>query len=303
MAISQDGRWIMVTNASQNLLHIIDASANAVAHDVTIEGKPFQVSVTRAFAYVRPLESERMSLINLAELAKGGKPIVVEVPIGDRPPSRATSLPIADMVVEAAGEAGVVAVDPAGGTLNYYMEGMNAPMGSFRAKAHKPRAVLVTDRALLERQPGVYSARIQVPKPGTYEAAFVLDSPPVLHCFRFTALPNPLLQKELKPLAIEYLTEERKVPAGKPVTMRFRLTRPVDDNPATGLADVQVLYYRAPGQGRRTIVAREIGDGVYEADIDITLRGTYYVYVSSQSAKSPVGELSYITLRAETVGN
>jgi YVTN family beta-propeller protein len=302
MEISQDGRWVMVTNASKNLVHIIDASANAVAHDVAIDGKPFQVSMTRAFAYVRPLESERMSMINLAELAKGGKPIVVQVPIGDRPPSKATSLSIADMVVEAAGEAGVVAVDPAGGTLNYYMEGMNAPMGSFRAKAHKPRAVLVTDRALLERRPGVYLARIQVPKPGTYEAAFVLDSPPVLHCFRFTALPNPLLQKELKPLAIEYLTEEREVPAGKPVTMRFRLTRPVDDSPATGLSDVRVLYYRAPGQGRRNVVAREIGDGVYEADINITLRGTYYVYVSSQSAKAPVGALNYITLRAEHAG-
>ena len=172
-----------------------------------------------------------------------------------------------------------------------------------RSRAHKTRAVLVTDRALLERQPGVYSARIQVPKPGTYEAAFVLDSPPVLHCFRFTALPNPLLKKDLKPLAIEYLLESKEVPAGRPLAMRFRLTNPADGAPVTGLKDVRVLYYRAPTHGRRDVAAREVGDGIYEAEIGITLRGTYFVYVSSRSAKSPVGELSYITLRAETVGN
>ncbi len=303
MAISQDGRWVMVTNASKNTVHIIDASANAVAHDVPIEGKPFQISMTRAFAYVRALESERMSLINLAELTRGGRPIVVTVPIGDRPPGQATSLSIADTVAEAAGNASVIAVDPVGSTLHFYMEGMNAPMGVFRSRAHKTRAVLVTDRALLEGQAGVYSARIQVPKPGTYEAAFVLDSPPVFHCFRFTALPNPLLEKELKPLAIEYLLEDREVPAGQPVTLRFRLTSPADDAPVTGLRDVRVLYYRAPTHGRRDIPAQEVGDGVYEAAIDITSRGTYFVYVSSRSAKSPVGALSYITLRAETVGN
>ncbi len=303
MEVSQDGRWVMVTNASQNMVHVIDASANAVLHDVPVEGKPFQISVTRAFAYVRALEDQRMSMINLGQLAKGGEPIVVKVPIGDRPPSDSSSLAIADMVVEAAGEAGVVAVDPAGGTLNYYMEGMNAPMGTFRSKAHKPRAVLVTDRALLEGEPGVYSARIQVPKPGTYEVAFVLDSPPVLHCFRFAALANPLLKQDLKPLAIEYLLERREVPAGKPVTFRFRLTNPADDKPVTGLSDVRVLYYRAPGQGRRNIPAREIGDGVYEAEINVTLRGTYFVYVASPSANAPVGALSYITLRAEHVGN
>ena len=241
-----------------------------------------------------------VSLINLAELGKGKMPPVVSFPLGEMPPGAASSVSIADTVVEAAGEAGVVAVDPVGNTLNYYMEGMNAPMGSFNTKAHNPRAVLVTDRAVTESEPGVYSARIQAPMAGTYEVAFVLDSPPVLHCFKFAALPNPALQKELNPLEIEYLLTERVVPAHKPVTLRFRLIDPAAEKPASGLNDVRVVFYRSPGQGRRDLFAKEVGDGIYEAELNIGMRGTYFVYVSSDSSNAPIGLLNYLTLRAVT---
>jgi YVTN family beta-propeller protein len=303
MRISGDGRWLLVTNSANDLVHVIDTSANAIAHDIPIAGRPFQISLTRAFAYIRALDSDRVSMINLAEIGKTGLPPVVAFPLGAAPPGKASSLSIADGIVEAAGEAGVVAVDPVAGSLYYYMEGMNAPMGSFRSYGHNPRAVLVTDRSLAENQAGIYSSRIQLPKAGTYEVAFALDAPPILHCFRFAAEQNPALKSDLKALEIEYLLAERIVPVGKPALVRFRLVDPASEQPRTGLSDVRVLYYRSPGVGRRDVPAKEVGNGIYEAELAISARGTYFVYVSSTSSRMPAGELRYLTLRAVAAGD
>lgn len=59
----------------------------------------------------------------------------------------------------------------------YYMEGMTAPMGSFKNYGRVPRAVRVVDRSLRETAEGVYSARARIPKRGKYDVAFLLDSP------------------------------------------------------------------------------------------------------------------------------
>lgn len=298
MRVTPDGRWLIATNAAADLVHVIDTASNTVVHDVPVTGKPYKVSLTRAFAYVRALESERISMINLAELGKAGMPPVVTIPIGADPPAKAQQLSIADSVVEAAGEAGMIAVNPAENTLYFYMEGMNAPMGNFRSYGHFPRAVTVTDRALVEKRPGAYSARVQLPLAGTFDVAFVLDSPPILHCFSLAAIRNPALQRDLKPLAVEFLIEERKVPAGENVALRFRLTDPASEEARTGIEDVGVLFYRVPGHDRTEIAAREVAGGVYEAVLPIRKPGAYYVYVGVESKQLPYGKLPYLTLRA-----
>lgn len=298
MTVSRDGRWVLVTNASADLLHVVDTSSNKVAHDLPVKGKPYQVSVTRAFAYVRALENERISLIELAKLEQPGTPPIVQVPIGAKKPAEASSISIADSIVEAAGEAGVIAVSPAEDTLSFYMEGMNAPMGTFKSHGHKPRAVIVTDRALNETEPGVYSAKTQIPTAGRYDVALVIDSPPILNCFSFEAKVNPAMKREFKPLGVEYEIEDRTVPADADFTMRFRLTDPETESPQTGLEDVRVLFYRAPGTDRTEVAAREVGDGLYEAVLPIRKAGAYYVYIESRSKNSPYGELPYLTLRA-----
>jgi YVTN family beta-propeller protein len=298
MRISGDGRWLLVTNASADTVHVIDVSRNVIAHDVPIAGRPFQISVTRQFAYVRALDTERVSMINLESLDSPQSPPVVSFPLGSEPPSRAGDLPIASGIVEAGGEAAVVALDPAGNSIAYYMEGMNSPMGSFRTLGHRPRAVMVADRSLQETAPGEYTAKIKVPTPGTYEAAFVLDSPPVLHCFRFVASDNPVLKPDDSPLAVEFLLDDRKVASGAPLGLRFRLTEPATGSPRSGLDDVSVLYYRAPGYDRTTVGAREVGDGVYEAELTPAAAGAYYVSVAAPSLGAPFGSTPYLTLRA-----
>jgi YVTN family beta-propeller protein len=298
MRFSEDGRWGFVVNTSEDVVYVIDSGSNRIAHIIPVEGRPYQIGLSRAFAYVRALDSERLSMINMAHLGKETAPPVNYFPVGAKAPSNAADVSIADAIAEAPGEAAILVVSPADNTVYYYMEGMNAPMGNFLNYGHRPRAVTVVDRTLREKEPGFYSAKVQIPAAGTYDVIFLLDTPRVLHCFTLTAKPNPLIKHETEEFTVEFLLKERVFQAGDTVQLRFRLTDPETKEPRTDLKDLRVLYYVAPGQRRTEIQAKEIGDGVYEAALSVPRAGAYYVYISSPSANVNYADLPFLTLRA-----
>jgi YVTN family beta-propeller protein len=290
------GRWGLVPNSEQDLVHVIDASVNRIARNVSVGTRPFQVAFSRAFAYVRSLGTERVSMFSLEDLNKGRTPPVVSFQAGQKAPELTRELNLADVIVEAPGEAAVLVTSPADATIYFYMEGMNAPMGNFRNYGHRPLAVGVVDRALREKSSGVYSANVRLPVAGTYEIAFLMQSPQILHCFSVLARPNPALESDVARLAVEYLVEDRQVPAGQELALRFRMTDPRTGELRRGLKDVRVLSYRAPAFDRSEVWATEVGDGLYEAPIPMRRPGAYYVFVSSHSAKATYHDLSYLTL-------
>src|SRR5258705_3446087 len=118
-----DGRYALLANPSEDLVPVIDASSNERVHDIPVKGQPYQVTFTRAFAYVRALASERVTMVNLSSLGRGVKPIVLSFAAGVAPPKAAGDLPLADSVAQAIGEAAVLVVDPVDNTTHYYMEG------------------------------------------------------------------------------------------------------------------------------------------------------------------------------------
>jgi hypothetical protein len=237
-------------------------------------------------------------MINLQELGKGRTPPVTSFAAGAEAPEKAAELGIADVIVPAPGEAAALVASPTDNIIYYYMEGMNAPMGNFLNYGHRPVAVGVVDRSLKEKEAGVYGARLQMPAAGTYDVAFLLDSPRILHCFSVAAQPNPLIKGEVKALDIKFLVEDRNVKVGEMVRLRFKLTDPETEQPKTALKDVRVLYYLSPGTQRTEAPAQEVEDGIYEAALSIPRPGAYYVYVASPSVKVQYGDLSYLTLRA-----
>ena len=133
----------------------------------------------------------------------------INIAIGDKAPEEAPELNLGDMIIEAPGEAAVLVVSPADATVYYYMEGMNAPTGNFRNYGHRPRAVAIADRTLREEEPGVYSAKVKIPAAGTYDVAFLLDTPRMLHCFNVVAKADPELERLRMAYAVEYLLESR----------------------------------------------------------------------------------------------
>jgi YVTN family beta-propeller protein len=288
----------VIVNPTENEVYVIDASTNEIAHTVPIADQPYNVSMSRAFAYIRALNSERVSMINLTELGKGAKVIVTTFAAGTKAPGKAKDLPLAQDIVSAVLEAAMLMVSPADATVYYYMEGMNAPKGAFRSYGSQPRAVTIANRALKEKAPGVYAGTAKIPAAGTFEVAFLNETPQFLHCFTFEAQPHPNLRADLKPVTIDYLVKERKVTAGDTVRLRFRLTNPATGEAKAGIKDVRVKYFRAPMYGLTEVPARHVGEGVYEATLPLKAVGAYYVYVAAPSLNVNYSDLRFMTLRA-----
>jgi len=299
---SPDGRWLMALNTATDRAHVIDPATNEVVNTIETGPQPYQIGFTPAFAYVRSLGSERVGMINLSSIGPGKKPIFQTFAAGSVAPKLAGNLPIADAMSMANNEAAFFVVNPSDNTTYFYMEGMNAPMSNYKVMGSSARAVMTVSRSLKEVEPGVYAAPVRVPVAGHYDVAFQLTNPRLLHCFTAEAKPNPALRKSLHKASLEYLNDSRKVTAGETYTLRFRLADSLTGKPREGLKDVLVRYYRVPGKGLTTVVARETEAGVYEAKLPIPEPGAYVAHVASASAKFGFQDLPYFTLTGAKPG-
>ncbi|MGE5153901.1 MAG: cytochrome D1 [Bdellovibrio bacteriovorus] len=296
LRFSPDGRWGVVVNPVQNAVHVIDASTDRLVHTVPVGSQPYQVSFTRQYAYIRSLGSEQVGLIALGGLDDAGVPPVTYFPAGQGAPGRARDVSIADSIIPSAKEAAAYVVNQAEGTVYYYMEGMNAPMGSFRNYGHEARAIEIADRSLREREPGVYTGRVKIPVEGTYDVAFVMDTPRFVHCFSAPVAPNPQVRQAAGPMGVEFQIAQRMVPVGGSVPVRFRLTDPVMGQPLTDLSDVTLLYYASDGRDRTVVPATAVGPGEYEATVTVRASATYYLFVGAASQGANYTDLPYATL-------
>jgi YVTN family beta-propeller protein len=296
MRFTQDGRFAMVVNTYEDLVHVIDASSNELVHDIPVKGQPYQLAFTRAFAYVRALASERVTMINLLSLGAGKKPIVQSFVAGAVPPKAAGDLPLADSIAPVVIDAAVLIVNPADNTTYYYMEGMNAPRTNYQSYGAAARAVMVVDRGLKETAPGVYTSKVRVPAAGRYDVALFLNSPEIIECFSLEVKPNPALAGTKRGVIARFLTGSREVRLGTTVPVRVSLTG-VDGKPRSGLTDVRMLSFLVPGQRREERFAREVKPGVYEAKLEIPEHGAYEVYVSSRTLDKQYRDLAFVTLR------
>jgi YVTN family beta-propeller protein len=296
MRFSQDGRWGMTVNPVDHHVYVFDASTDKLAHTVQVGTQPYQVSFTRSFAYIRSLGTQDVGLIPVSELDESETPPVSYIPAGQRPPGAAADISIADSMVPSVKQAASYIVNQAEGTVHYYMEGMGAPMGAFRNYGHEARAIEIVDRSLGERAPGVYTGRVKIPVEGTYDIAFMMDTPRFLHCFSAKVEPNPEMEVNTAPLAVEYQTIERWVPVGETTTVKFKLTNPRTGLPRYDIPDVTVLYYGADGRGRQVVPARALGAGLYEADVKVGRVTTYYVFVGSRSEELSYSDLPFFSL-------
>ena len=299
MRFTQDGRWGLLLNSREDAVHIVDASTNRIAHTVAVGKEPYQMAMTRSFAHVRCLGSERIFMVNLLELGKETPPPVNSYPVGSEAPNVIPDLGLVKGIADATGEAEVLVVDPVSKTTSFYMEGMNAPMGSFRGYGHNPRGVETTNRSLKETEPGLYTGKVRIPVAGIYDVALFLDTPSLIQCFSARAEANPELRKAGTAYDIEYLAKDRNFPVADNVALRFRLTDALTGWGKEGLKDVNVMYFLAPGRRRTQVIAREVGDGIYEATLSLREPGAYYVYVAVPSMKIHFDDFVQFSLLAK----
>jgi len=297
VGVSQDGRWMIAANSHEDEVYAVDVATNELVHTLAVGRKPYQLAFSRAFVYIRTMGSERVNLIELNHLSSREKVPVASFPAGSHAPGKTNDLGLASAISEAPGEAAVLVVSPSDNTVYYYMEGMNAPMGNFRNYGHRPRAVQVADRTLREEKDGIYHAKVRIPAAGTYDVAFLLESPSLIHCFSMSAERDPDLHRQVA-AGIEFIDNQRKVNIDDDVTVKFRLTDPDTGQHKSDLKDVRVRYYRAPSFDRREETAIEVGDGVYKLDTKLSRAGVYYFFVSSKASNLAFGgDMPYLSLQ------
>jgi YVTN family beta-propeller protein len=298
LRVTADGRFALLINSQNDLVHVIDTATNEHVQDVKIPGQPFQLIVTASYAYVRSMHSERVHMINLASLGKGLQPAVQNFAAGAQAPGNLGGAAIADSVATAASEGTVFVVNQADGTTYYYQEGMNAPSSNYRVYGSSPRAVTVVDRSLKEVEPGVYEGRVRIPAAGKFDMAMMLQTPQVLHCFSADAAENPRIAKQVEPVQIEYQTTQRQFNVGDTAAVRFLVKDGKTGKPKAGLAGLRSLYFLAPGRSRTEVDVVEVGEGVYEARVKLTDAGAWYVHVGVPSLKMGYERLPFYSLQA-----
>ena len=296
VGVSQDGRWMIGANSVEDEVYALDVATNEVAHTIPVGRKPYQIAFSRAFVYIRSLGSERVNMFEINQLKSQETVPVASFQAGPNAPSESRDVSLASAIHEAPGEAAVLVVSPADNTVYYYMEGMNAPMGNFANEGYRPRAVQVADRTLREEKDGVYKAKVRIPAAGSYDVAFLMETPSLLHCFNMSAEINPGLVAK-NATGVEFIDNPQKVNIDDKVTVKFRLSDPATGEFKSNLKDVRVRYYRAPAFDRKEVPATEVGEGVYKLETQLTKPGVYYFYVASQSSSLGFGDTHYISVQ------
>lgn len=294
-------RWGFALGSADDSVHVIDASANAVIHTGKTGKEPYQIAFSPDFAYVRCRLTADMTLIPLADLGKADKLNIFTVSGGQRAPGETEHLPSpADLTVNAPEVGGILFASPADSSIIYYMEGMQVPMGSFNTYGRKPRGLAVVNRRLRETEPGVYTAKVRIPKKGSYDVGIFIDAPRMVQCMEFAAEGNPVFSKLAaeRPVSLE-VAEAKNMVAGKEFALRFRV-KDLDGQPVSELKDVVVLPSLSPvGAWQESHVARSLGKGEYETVFTPPRAGTYNVYFSIPSLQVKISQIQPLSLKAE----
>ncbi|MBP6823269.1 MAG: cytochrome D1 [Acidobacteria bacterium] len=297
------GRVGFAVNPKKNVVYIFDAADNRLKQTADVEKSPDQITFTDSQAYVRHRDSETVLMIPLKSAGVAGQTVpVIDFPGGQKPFGQVSRPALADGIVPAPGSGAALVANPADKSIYFYKEGMAAPMGNFSNYGREPRAVLVVDRSLRERHPGVYETTTRLARAGVHDVSLFLDSPRLVHCFEIAVESNPELaaKRASKPIIVTPLIQYRNLKVGETARLQFRLTDPNTKQPKTELKDVGSMVMLAPGVWHKRQAARAIGDGVYEVEFAPPQPGVYYVYLESQSAGLSVNNSQYLVLQAQT---
>lgn len=294
LKFSPDGRWGFALSQTDNKVFIIDASLNRLVQTVEAGAAPDQISFTDHYAYVRSTGNETVSMLQLDALAKNAPVAVTTFPGGQIAPGASGSLP-ADAIAPTPERNAVVVANPADKTLYYYMEGMAAPMGNFENFGMNPMAVMIVNRSLQETAPGVYTGTTRLPPAGRYSVSVLLDNPTVYHCFVADIAQDPALAKAgAQPVKVEYLMDGKEAPVGESVSIQVRLHHAANDS----VSDLQLLIIRVPGLWQQRLLAKPLGDSLYQVDITPPETGVYQVFAQSPSLNFTFEQQPMLVFRA-----
>lgn len=273
------GRYGFLVNQIDNTVTVLDASTNSLAGGSEVVKGPDQVTFTQRFAYIRGTGSEKVSLIDLGEVAKG-KVTPVDVMAGRLP---ASNLPeeigVSDMIAPTPEGNAVLIANAPDQMMYYYVEGMMAPLGTINNYKRRPRALLLINRSLKEISPGVYSTPIKLSGAGLFDVPFLLDQPRAHNCFQLEVAQSTDVEKKSPgaSITVEALFKDKRFKPQDAIPLRFKIIDSQTKQPVIGLDDVQVLVFEPPGIWQQRQWAKGVGGGIYEVTQTFPRAALYHV--------------------------
>lgn len=260
------GRWIFGVDAKANRVVVLDAGRGRMAGTTETVEQPDQVVFTRRFAYVRGLSSLSVTLVDLEALGRG-ELAATQVPMYQKRPDAAPGeVGVADMIAALPDGAGVLVGNGADTALYAYMEGMQAPQGTYRTYSRAARGVLVVDRSMREVSAGEFMNRFRFDRGGRYSLAVLVDQPRVVRCFDLIVDDSGLTATGAR-IALQHQTPENaSLVADQPVRLRVRLSNADTREPLSGIEDLQLMVLEMPGISQQRRFMREVEPGLYEVE-------------------------------------
>lgn len=297
-ALSPGGRFAFAVHQQSDTLTVIDTATNHVVQRIPTLSEPDRVDFTDTFAYLRHAGTGEYLLIELSTLSNEGAPVVTPVVMGQLPPS-GTRASIAPTIVPLPEGGGALALSSADRAIAHFMEGMNAPMGSYQTYPWPALGLLISDRTIQETDSGMYETEFRLPTPGTYTLPFLVPTSPQLYgCFTLE-VTTPSQEAVAQGLVVEPMFDS-KLPfaTGASQPLAIRLSNPTDGSPVEDLDDVMILLLGGPRRQWRGR-AVSVGNGRYQANVRFPHAGQYLVMVASSSREIEFGELRSLVARAE----
>src|SRR5690606_17184787 len=145
----------------------------------------------------------------LGSLGEGREPIVQGFEAGAAAPRQAGALPFAQRLPLALDDDSAFVVNPAAETTYSYADGMHAPLSRYHNRGHQPRAAIVHVHSPRELAPGVYGSTVKMPAAGTFDVAFLLNQPQIIHCFSTGVAAVPGAAARRKGVHAEFLGSDQ----------------------------------------------------------------------------------------------
>lgn len=294
MAVQPGGRFLWTVAQTGSKVQVVDTATHRVIAGTGVTARADQIAFTPRFAYLRALQSEKFTMIQLAQLEKaaaagGGGPgqlAITEIQAGRRPPAALPSqIGVAPMIAPLPGEDGVVVANAPDRMLYYYAEGAMAPMGTLDNHKRAPRALLVQDGSLRQSQPGFFTAPLAPLGSGRYDVVVMIDRPRHVRCLtvdlKGSREPTTARSAMVK---VEAIAPSGEVRPHSTSQVTIRLRDAVSGSAMDGAGDVRLLVFEPPGLWQQRLWMQAKGGGVYAAEVRFPHPGSYHALVESPSA-------------------
>lgn len=293
------GRWALAVNQLDSTVAVIDSATGRTTTVLDVVKEPDQIVFTRRYAYVRGLQSEKFSLINLQEL-KDHSAAPVNIQAGTLAPAALPGeIGPGRMIVPTPDGDSVLIANAPDSTIYHYDEGMMAPTGSFSNYRRVPRAVLILDRSLEEVAPGEFIAPVHMTAGGRFDVPVLIDQPRITHCFTVNIEGPGGHSKASNHSALRIEPSfAADLEVNRPSTLTFRVLDAATGMSVPTIRDLEVLVFRPPGTWQLRPFAADAGDGTFRVTLTLPAVGQYKVLFAAPSHGLRVNDLPPVTLVA-----